>query len=115
MKSIRSRRDGDERGYGGDTGALLEVVGMTKKQIRRMLTAEGCLYLAGAFLLAVLVTVLFGGQLLTAALGQAFFFHIEVTVLPSVILLPLLVASVWSISIVQFRRMSRESIVERIG
>lgn len=95
--------------------ALLEVVGMTKKQIRRMLTAEGCLYLAGASLLAVIVTVLFGGQLLTAALGQAFFFQIEVTVLPSVILLPLLAASAYFIPRVQFRRMSRESVVERVG
>ena len=95
--------------------ALLEVVGMTKKQIRRMLTAEGCLYLAGAFLLAVVVTVLFGGKLLTAALGQAFFFQIEVTVLPSVILLPLLAASAYFIPRVQFRRMSRESVVERVG
>lgn len=95
--------------------ALLEVVGMTKKQIRRMLIAEGCLYLGGAFLLAVLVTALFGGQLLTAALGQAFYFQIKVTVLPSVILLPLLVMTAFFIPGYQFRQMSRESVVERIS
>lgn len=94
--------------------ALLEAVGMTKKQIRRMLMAEGCLYLGGAFLLAALVTVLFGGQLLTAALGQAFFFHIEVTVLPSVILLPLLAVIAVSIPAHQFRQMGRESVAERL-
>ncbi|MDE6363209.1 MAG: ABC transporter permease, partial [Lachnospiraceae bacterium] len=95
--------------------ALLEVVGMTKKQIRGMLIAEGCLYLGGAFLLAVLVTALFGGQLLTAVLGQAFYFQIKVTVLPSVILLPLLVAIALIIPVYQFRQMSRESVVERIS
>ncbi len=95
--------------------ALLEAVGMTRKQICRMLIAEGCLYLGGAFLLAVLVTVLFGGQLLTAALGQAFYFQIKVTVLPSVILLPLLVVTAFFIPVYQFRQMSRESVVERIS
>lgn len=95
--------------------ALLEVVGMTKKQIRGMLVAEGCLYLGGAFLLAVLVTALFGGRLLTAALGQAFYFQIKATVLPSVILLPLLVGIAFFIPVHQFRQMSRESVVERIS
>ena len=35
--------------------ALLEVVGMTKKQISKMLVAEGFLYLGGAFVIAVVV------------------------------------------------------------
>ena len=33
--------------------ALLEVVGMTKKQVSKMLVAEGFLYLGGAFVIAV--------------------------------------------------------------
>lgn len=95
--------------------ALLEVVGMTKRQIRRMLTVEGCLYLIGAFLMSVMMTFLFGERILTAALGQAFFLHIEVTVLPGVVLLPLLFVIAVFIPYDQFRRMSRESVVERIA
>lgn len=94
--------------------ALLEVVGMTKRQICKMLMAEGCLYLCGAFLLAVIVTVLFGGRILTAALGQAFFFTVKVTVLPCVVLLPLLAVIAVLISVSQFRRMIRESVIERL-
>lgn len=95
--------------------ALLEIVGMTKRQICKMLMAEGCLYLCGAFLLAVIVTVLFSGKLLTAALGQAFFLSIKVTVLPSVVLLPLLVAITVFIPVSQYDRTRRESVVERIA
>ncbi len=93
---------------------LLEVVGMTKRQICKMLMAEGCLYLFGAFLLAVSVTVLFGAKLLTAALGQAFFFNIKVTVLPCVVLLPFLVVVAVLIPLGQFWQMSQESVVERL-
>lgn len=91
--------------------AILEAVGMTKRQIRKMLMAEGCLYLCGAFLLAVPVTILFGGRLLTAALGQAFFFTVHVTVLPCVAFLPLLALTAVFIPLSQFRRISGKGIV----
>lgn len=73
------------------------------------------MYLCGAFLLAVIATVLFGGKLLTAALGQAFFLSIKVTVLPSVVLLPLLVAIAVFIPVSQYDRTKREGVVERIA
>ena len=41
--------------------ALLEVVGMTKKQVSKMLVTEGFLYLGGAFVIAVLLVV-FGAE-----------------------------------------------------
>ena len=40
--------------------ALLEVVGMTKKQVSKMLVSEGFLYLGGAFVIAVLLDEVFG-------------------------------------------------------
>ena len=54
--------------------ALLEVVGMTKKQISKMLVAEGFLYLGGAFVIAVLLVVFGAEKILTNTLGTAFFF-----------------------------------------
>lgn len=94
--------------------ALLETVGMTKKQLRRMLVTEGCLYLSGAFVMALGITILFGGQILTAALGQAFFFHIKVTVLPTMVLLPVLFMVACFVPAYQFRKMGKESVVERL-
>lgn len=60
------------------------------EQLRRMLVTEGCLYLSGAFVMALGITILFGGQILTTVLGQAFFFYIKVTELPTMVLLPVL-------------------------
>lgn len=88
---------------------LLETVGMTKKQLRRMLVTEGCLYLSGAFMIALVITVLFGGRMLTAALGHAFFFEIKVTVLPTIVLLPVLFMIACLVPTYQFGKMGKES------
>ncbi len=95
--------------------ALLEVVGMTKKQIQKMLTAEGCLYLGGAVILAIAITYLYGGKLLSVVLGQAFYFQISVTALPSIALIPVLTAIAFAIPEYQFYRVCRQSVVERIN
>ena len=46
---------------------------MTKKQISKMLVAEGFLYLGGAFMIAVLLVVVGAKQILINTLGTAFF------------------------------------------
>ena len=94
--------------------ALLEVVGMTKKQIVKMLVAEGFLYLGGAFMIAVLLVVVGAKQILINTLGTAFFFRLHLTIVPCVLMIPILVGIAYVIPKYQFEKMSRESIVERI-
>ena len=94
--------------------ALLEVVGMTKKQISKMLVAEGFLYLGGAFVIAVLLIVFGAKQILVNTLGTAFFFRLHLTIVPCVFMIPILVGIAYVIPKYQFEKMSRESIVERI-
>ena len=94
--------------------ALLEVVGMTKKQISKMLVAEGFLYLGGAFVIAVLLIVFGAKQILVNTLGTAFFFRLHLTIVPCVLMIPILVGIAYVIPKYQFKKMSRESIVERI-
>ena len=94
--------------------ALLEVVGMTKKQISKMLVAEGFLYLGGAFMIAVLLVVVGAKQILINTLGTAFFFRLHLTIVPCVLMIPILVGIAYVIPKYQFEKMSRESIVERI-
>ena len=53
--------------------ALLEVVGMTKKQVSKMLVTEGFLYLGGAFVIAVLLIVFGAKQILVNTLGYSIF------------------------------------------
>ena len=94
--------------------ALLEVVGMTKKQIAKMLVAEGFLYLGGAFMIAVLLVVVGAKQILINTLGTAFFFRLHLTIVPCVLMIPILVGIAYVIPKYQFEKMSRESVVERI-
>ncbi len=94
--------------------ALLEAVGMTKAQISKMLVTEGCIYLGGAFIMAVLIVCLFAEKLLANTLGMAFFFRMHLTVVPCVAMLPVLLLIAYAIPKYQFKRMNRESVVERI-
>lgn len=94
--------------------ALLEAVGMTKRQIENMLIAEGILYLAGAFVIAAVIVYFAAERLLGQVLGRAFFFHIHLTILPCVALLPILLIVAVAIPKQQFRKLERESVVERI-
>lgn len=94
--------------------ALLEVVGMTKKQISKMLVAEGFLYLGGAFVIAVLLVVFGAEKILANTLGTAFFFRLHLTIVPCILMIPILIVIAYVIPKYQFEKMSRESIVERI-
>ena len=94
--------------------ALLEVVGMTKKQVSKMLVTEGFLYLGGAFVIAVLLVVFGAEKILANTLGTAFFFRLHLTIVPCVLMIPILVGIAYVIPKYQFEKMSRESIVERI-
>ena len=94
--------------------ALLEVVGMTKKQVSKMLVTEGFLYLGGAFVIAVLLVVFGAEKILANTLGTAFFFRMHLTIVPCILMIPILIGIAYVIPKYQFEKMSRESVVERI-
>lgn len=94
--------------------SLLEVVGMTKKQVKIMLIAEGCVYLIGAFLLTVII-IQFGIEtLLSYIVGLPWYFELNITLLPSFLLLPLLLLIAYLIPSYHYKKMKQKSIVERI-
>lgn len=94
--------------------ALLEVVGMTKKQIAKMLVAEGCIYLGGALVMAIVLVVFGAEKILSNTVGAAFFFRMHLTIVPCLLMIPILFGIAWFIPKYQFEKMSRESVVERI-
>lgn len=94
--------------------ALLEAVGMTKRQIVKMLIAEGAIYLVGAFAIAVVLVYTCAERLLNQTLGLAFYCDIHATALPCLALAPVLLLIAVLIPKWQFRQMCRESIVERL-
>lgn len=93
---------------------LLEAVGMTRKQIIKMLIAEGCIYFIGAFVLAVLIICTMSERILSNTIGQAFFFQMHLTILPCLCMIPLFLIIAIVIPYYQYQKMSRETIVERL-
>lgn len=94
--------------------AMLQSVGMTTKQLRRMLMCEGLWYivLTGAIVLTL-------GNLLSALLtqaiaGQMWFFTFHFTMAPMLLCLPLLLVPALLIPQLAYRSVSRQSAVERL-
>ena len=94
--------------------ALLEVVGMTKKQISKMLIAEGFIYLGGAFVIAIILVVFGAEKILSNTFATAFFFQLHLTIVPCLLMVPILSGIAYAIPKYQFKKMSQESVVERI-
>ena len=63
--------------------------------------------------IAVLLVVFGAKQILVNTLGTAFFFRLHLTIVPCVLMIPILVGIAYVIPKYQFEKMSRESIVER--
>ncbi len=87
--------------------ALLEAVGMTKKQLLGMLVFEGLFYLCGAVIMAGIFTLLYSRRVTDRAISLYAF-------LPFALMIPVLLFIAWAIPKVQLRKMNRESVVERI-
>ena len=94
--------------------AVLQSLGMTRKQTRRLLSFEGLIYLFAAFVFSVTVGSLIGYLGVSALLGESGYLDLHFSVLPTFICLPILmILSVVIPNIVQ-RIVSRQSLVDRL-
>ena len=94
--------------------ALLEAVGQTQRQIRRMLIIEGLIYLLAAVLLADTVGMAIARPMIFNTIGRAFYFNYHPSLFASFASLPLMVLIAIAVPVYNYLRMSRETIVERL-
>jgi putative ABC transport system permease protein len=94
--------------------SLLEVVGMTKKQLLKMLIIEGVLYLGIAFALAATLGTMIATKLISISVEKVFFFRSSLSILPSIIAAPVLLFIIIVVPIYNYNKMSKETVVERI-
>lgn len=94
--------------------SLLEVVGMSKKQIKKMLVIEGSIYIVGAFIIAITAGLYIDKILIMRTVGLAFFFKLKLSVLPCILVLPILAFIAYFVPTYNYKKMSKVSIVERI-
>ncbi len=95
--------------------ALIQSVGMTKRQLRQMLAFEGLFYagltLLAAYTLGALSVGVFLRAMVTAADGYSTF---HFTLFPLVCCTPVLIATALLISYLCFRKLEHQSITERL-
>lgn len=94
--------------------AVLQAIGMTGGQLKKMLVCEGLLY-AGLAIAASFVLSIAFGPLLGEVMGSMFwFFTYRATLLPIFCLLPVFAALGVLIPLATYRPIAKQSIVERI-
>lgn len=93
--------------------AVLQSIGMTGRQLKKMLVYEG-LYALGAVVLSLLLTTV-TGPLTASVLGNMFwFFDYHFTVTPILLLAPVFALPGWLVPLAVYRSVSRLTIVERL-
>lgn len=94
--------------------AMLQSIGMTSKQLRRMLIIEGLLYTMGALLLALVLTLLMTPVMSQAVSSMFWFFSFKPTYWPILVMLPIFVIIGTVLPLLSGRLMRRHSIVDRL-
>lgn len=94
--------------------AMLQSIGMTSKQLRRMLIIEGLLYTMGALLLALVLTLLMTPVMSQAVSSMFWFFSFKPTYWPILVMLPIFAIIGTVLPLLSGRLMSRHSIVDRL-
>lgn len=94
--------------------AMLQAIGMTGRQLKRMLVYEGLMYAVGAVGGASLVGVLSAPLVKKALESMFWFFTYRPTVLPLVVVLPVFVLLGIAVPIGMYRLVAKQTIVERL-
>lgn len=94
--------------------AMLQSIGMTGRQLRRMLVWEGMLYALISLAASLLISLL-GSLLLSSVLERVFwFFTYRLTLLPILICTPVLLLIAAAVPSGCYSRLARQSVVERL-
>ena len=94
--------------------AMLQSVGMTAKQLRKMLIAEGLLYTVSSGLVSVLLSVLLSALFAGTIAKSLWFFTYHFTLLPLAITIPILLLIGILLPLPVLNAVERQSIVERL-
>ena len=93
---------------------MLQSIGMTGGQLKKMLVLEGLLYTLAAVLASLLLTVVMGPLLGTAVNSLFWFFTYRLTLTPFLIVAPVFALLGVLVPLAVYRSVSKATIVERL-
>ncbi|MDR0861185.1 MAG: ABC transporter permease [Oscillospiraceae bacterium] len=94
--------------------AILQSIGMTGKQTKKMLFCEGLLHAILTILFTLTVGLGIGYLIMQVIAGQVWFFDSRFTLAPSLYCIPPLLLICAAVPFVCYNRLARESVVERL-
>ncbi len=94
--------------------AILQAIGMTGKQVKKMLIIEGLIYTVGAGAIALLLSLAFT-PLINLACENMFWFYLpHFSVMPFAYVMPVIAILGFLVPLMIYKKLSKASIVERI-
>lgn len=94
--------------------AVLQSIGMTGAQLRRMLVTEGLLYTLGALAVSFALTAVIVPLATVSDLDILNVFSLKLSPVPTVILLPIFVVLGILLPALTYRSVSKQTVVERL-
>jgi len=94
--------------------AMLQSIGMTKKQLRSMLVFEGLYYVLGTCAFSLVFGVVFSLLIVKSLCGLLWFFSYHFIMWPLLIVLPFLLVLGMIIPLLSYAMTDKQSIVERL-
>lgn len=94
--------------------AMLQSIGMTNGQLKRVIMCEGVSYICAAGIFSLVAGSLLSYAVLHALNDILMFFEYQFQILPFFIMLPILLAVAVVTPVLSFRQLQKESVVERL-
>ena len=93
---------------------MLQSIGMTGKQLKRMLSNEGLYYAVGTILVSVVFGTLFSIIVVRGITNGIWFFTYRFVAWPMLVMSPFLIALTVAISAILYKQITKISIIERL-
>ena len=94
--------------------AMLQSIGMTGKQLKKMLSFEGLYYAAGTVVASIVFGSLVSVIIVRAISNSIWFFTYKFVIFPMFVIYPFLIALTIIIPAIIYRKIAKTSIIERL-
>ena len=94
--------------------AVMQSIGMTGKQLKKMLVCEGLFYALGSLALASGLVIVFGPMLSGVFESMFWFFEYQLIVWPIFVLIPIFTLLGFAIPRLVYRAVEKQTLVERL-
>lgn len=94
--------------------AIMQAIGMTSKQMKQMLILEAVTCVSFSFVLTILLSILFNFFVIPRLNDILWFMTLKTSITPILVIVPVLFVLAFIIPMLVYRRMKKQSVVERI-